>query len=138
MPLNQVTAPWRRNTTRSFPGGGGGSGGGGAVEGPHADNATEAAIQLRRRSSLTKAIAYVMRCQRLYRRSPGERSEPARRRRRGQANIVPWRATTKAVDESATTANRRWSLAAWGHIVDNDGDAKNTRATINGGPPRIA
>jgi hypothetical protein len=94
-------------------------------------------MQVRKRRSLTKAIACVMRCQRLYRRSLGERSEPAAVE--GAAKrIVTWRATTEAADDSATTANRRWSLAAWGHIVDNDGDAKNTRATINGGPPRIA
>jgi hypothetical protein len=66
-------------------------------------------------------------------------SAPGRPAVEGAARrIVTWRATTEAADDSATTANRGWSLAAWGHIVDNDGDAKNTRATINGGPPRIA
>jgi len=45
---------------------------------------------------------------------------------------------SNSANDPATTANRRWSLAAPGHIVDNDADAKNTRAMIKGGPPRIA
>jgi len=56
---------------------------------------------------------------------------------RPSRNRYPLRGNS-VVDDSATSANRRSSLAASGHIVDNDGDAKNTRATINGGPPRIA